>query len=68
MCGCLQRSPEYLALNPSGLVPTLDIDGAHLAESMAILEYLDEIYPKPAILPESPVQRAKVRTLSLQVS
>lgn len=59
-----QRSPEYLQLNPQGLVPTL-IDGKlRLTQSMAIIEYLDETQPGPKLLPTDPVGRARVRALA----
>ncbi|MFT3966177.1 MAG: maleylacetoacetate isomerase [Sphingobium sp.] len=56
-----QRSPAFLALNPQGLVPALEIDGAVLTQSLAICDYLDEVYPEPALLPADPVRRAKIR-------
>lgn len=56
-----QRSPEYLALNPQGLVPSLGIDGEILTQSLAICEYLDEVYPEPPLLPSDAMSRAKVR-------
>ena len=63
-----QRNAAYLALNPQGLVPTF-IDGeVHLTQSMAILEYLDEVYPDPALLPNDPAGRARVRQLAQVVA
>lgn len=59
-----QRSPEHLALNPQGLVPTLVVDGTPLGQSMAIVEYLDETWPDPALLPSSPIARAQVRAMA----
>jgi maleylpyruvate isomerase len=56
-----QRSPEYLALNPQGLVPALEIDGQVLTQSLAICEYLEEVYPAPPLLPGEAAARAKVR-------
>ena len=49
-----QRSADYLAINPQGLVPTLDIDGRHLTQSMAILEYLEETHPSRRCCPRMP--------------
>lgn len=60
-----QHSPEYKALNPQELVPTL-VDGDFvLTQSMAIMEYLDEKYPEPALMPRDPERRAFVRQVSL---
>ena len=56
-----QRAAEYLALNPQGLLPALEIDGAVLTQSLAICEYLDETVAGPALLPVDPLARAKVR-------
>ena len=56
-----QLDPEYLKLNPNGVVPTFVHDGNVLIESSAILEYLDEVFPKPAMLPPDAVGRAKAR-------
>lgn len=56
-----QRAPDYLALNPQGLVPALVIGDEVLTQSLAICEYLEEIHPEPALLPADPVARAKVR-------
>jgi glutathione S-transferase len=59
-----QLKPEYLALNPNGVVPTLDHDGAIITDSSVIIEYLDEIAPTPEnFTPDSPVERAKMRAL-----
>jgi maleylpyruvate isomerase len=59
-----QRSSAYLALNPQGLVPTLEIDGERLTQSLAALEYLDETYPHPRLLPVDAAGRARVRALA----
>ena len=56
-----QRAAEYLALNPQGLLPALEIDGAVLTQSLAICEYLDETVAGPTLLPVDPLARAKVR-------
>ena len=59
-----QLKPDYLALNPNGVVPTLDHDGAIVIDSAVIMEYLDEVAPDPAdFTPHDPVRRARMRTL-----
>jgi len=59
-----QLKPEYLKLNPNGVVPTLDHDGAIVIDSSVIIEYLDEIAPQPVeFTPHDPVQRARMRAL-----
>jgi maleylpyruvate isomerase len=59
-----QRSDAYLALNAQGLVPALEIDGTVLTQSLAILEWLDEIQPVPSLLPFAPGARAVVRAMA----
>ena len=59
-----QASAEHLALNPSGLVPTLVTPQGPLPQSLAILEWLDEVHPEPALLPDDPWGRARVRSLA----
>ncbi|MES2339192.1 MAG: maleylacetoacetate isomerase [Pseudomonadota bacterium] len=59
-----QRSAEYLALNPQGLVPTLQIDGLALTQSVAAIEYLDETRSTPPLLPADAAGRARVRTIA----
>lgn len=56
-----QRAPAYLALNPQGFVPALEVGGDVLTQSVAICEYLDEVYPEPSLLPATALARAKVR-------
>ena len=58
-----QHSSQYRALNPSELVPTLVDAGLTLGQSVAILEYLEEAYPTPALLPADRAQRAQVRAV-----
>lgn len=59
-----QKSAAYLALNPQGLVPALEIDGAVLTQSPAILEWLEDAHPEPPLLPVGPVARAHVRAMA----
>jgi len=63
-----QRGTDFLAVNPQGLVPALEIDGHRLTQSMAIAEYLDETHPEPPLLPADPVGRARVRALAAVVA
>jgi len=56
-----QHRPEYLALNPNGVVPTLVDDGKVVIESTVICEYLDEAYPDSSLVPEAPEDRALMR-------
>jgi len=64
-----QRGDEYLSLNPQGLVPSLVTDdGDVLTQSIAILEWLDETFPAPPILPLDAAGRARVRSLALAVA
>lgn len=64
-----QRAPDYLVLNPQGLLPSfVTDDGAVLTQSLAIIEYLDEVSPEPSLLPADPVQRAKVRAVAQAVA
>ena len=61
-----QRAPDYLALNPQGFVPALELpDGAVLTQSLAIIEWLDETVPDPPLLPAGPLLRARVRAFAL---
>jgi maleylpyruvate isomerase len=60
-----QNAAEYLAVNPQGLVPALELGGGKIiTQSLAICEYLDAMYPEPALLPEDPFQRARVRAFA----
>ena len=61
-----QCAPAYLAINPQGLVPTIESDaGDILTQSLAIIEWLDETYPTPPLLPKDPLRRAKVRAFAM---
>jgi maleylpyruvate isomerase len=59
-----QSEPDYLAVNPQGLVPTLEEGGRTLIQSLAIIEYLDETFPDPPLLPAQSADRARVRGLA----
>ena len=64
-----QCTPAYLAINPQGLVPALEDDsGAVLTQSLAIIEWLDETYPEPALLPGDTLGRAKVRAFAMALA
>jgi maleylpyruvate isomerase len=63
-----QHSPAFRALNPQALVPVLEHDGSVLAQSLAIIEYLEEVRPSPALLPKNAAERARVRALALTVA
>jgi glutathione S-transferase len=58
-----QKKPEFLAVNPNGKVPALQDDGTNLYESSIIMEYLNDKYPNPPLLPADPGQRARARVL-----
>ncbi len=62
-----QYSPEYLKLNPAGVVPTLIHDGKAVTESTLICEYLDELYPIPRLMPVDPLGRTNMRRWSKMV-
>ena len=69
--GGQQLTPEYLTLNPDGLVPVLITDDAPpttLMQSLAIIEYLEEIHPQPPLLPEKALDRAFVRSIALAIA
>lgn len=59
-----QKSADYLALNPQGMVPALEVDGRVLIQSPAILEWLEETHPRPALLPGDARDRATVRAMA----
>lgn len=63
-----QNSEAYLQLNPQGLVPTLVHDGRTITQSSAIIEYLDECFPEPPLLPADPLMRARVRAFASAIA
>jgi maleylacetoacetate isomerase/maleylpyruvate isomerase len=64
-----QREPAYKAVNPQGLTPALDLgDGHVLTQSLAILEWLEETRPEPALLPKDPLDRQAVRAMALIIA
>lgn len=64
-----QKLPAYLAKNPQGLVPAVELDdGTVLTQSLAIIEYLERIVPEPRLIPADPVLAAKVRAVALAVA
>ena len=64
-----QHDADYLGLNPQGLVPLIVTDdGAALTQSLAIIEWLDETHPAPPLLPGTPIERARVRSLALAIA
>lgn len=62
------KLPNFTSISAQGLVPLLEIDGESLSQSMAIIEYLDETHPLPALLPADPLGRAKVRALAQAIA
>jgi maleylpyruvate isomerase len=64
-----QRDPAFLAINPQGLVPTLQDDrGAIITQSLAIIEWLEETHPEPPLLPKDPLGRARVRAFAMALA
>ncbi|RUR20346.1 maleylacetoacetate isomerase [Legionella sp. km535] len=63
-----QNKPEYKEINPQGLVPSLEVDGRIIHQSLAIIEYLDEIHPEIPLLPEDPLMKATLKSLALIVA
>nr|WP_295780886.1 maleylacetoacetate isomerase [Rhodoferax sp.] len=66
--GGQQRAADYQRINPAELVPALVDDGQPIGQSLAIMEYLDETHPEPALLPRDPLGRARVRALSQSIA
>jgi maleylacetoacetate isomerase len=64
-----QRRPEYRGINPQMRVPALALsDGEVITQSLAIIEYLDECFPEPGLLPADPVRRAKIRAVAQAIA
>lgn len=59
-----QNQPAYRSVNPQGRVPSLEVEGRIVTQSLAILEYLDEMHPEPPLLPADVLGRARVRSLA----
>ncbi len=62
------KTPQYLKLNPSGTVPTLEAGPVKLGDSIAVLEWLEERYPREPLLPQDPHSRAYVRQLTMIIA
>lgn len=62
-----QFYPSYRQINPQSLVPTLQDGTKHLTQSIAIIEYLDELHPFPSLLPKDPYEKALVRAFALSI-
>jgi maleylacetoacetate isomerase len=63
-----QQKPGYRSINPQALVPALTVEDTTIAQSLAIIEYLDETHPDPPLMPRSPVNRARVRAMALAIA
>jgi maleylacetoacetate isomerase len=63
-----QRAPDYLAINPAGLVPTLEIDGQIITQSLAIIDYLDTTRVEPRLIPVDPAERARVLGIAFTIA
>jgi maleylacetoacetate isomerase len=63
-----QKSDDYRALNPQGLVPMLEIDGHRLSQSLAIMVYLDQTIPEPKLMPRDPLDGAHVRAMAMAIA
>ena len=61
------QEPDYLSKSPMGKIPTLETDEGYVSETLAILGYLEEVFPQPALLPTDAFARAKVRELALSL-
>ena len=63
-----QTSDDYLKVNPQGLVPALVDGNETITQSLAIIEYLDEKYPSPPLMPKTPEERARVRSIAQHIA
>ena len=63
-----QSSPTYKAVNPQGLVPVLEVDGEPIAQSLAIVDYLDSLVPEPRLIPADPLARARTLARAMVVA
>jgi len=63
-----QRAPDYLAVNPAGLVPALEAGGMVLGQSLAIIDYLDAVQPEPRMIPLDPAERARAMEMALTIA
>lgn len=66
--GGQQHAIDYRKKHPQGLVPLLEVGDDGFTQSLAIMEYLDEVYPGPELLPKKPDDRARVRALALAIA
>ena len=66
--GGQQHSAAYKAVNPQALIPTLEVDGRAIGQSLAIIEYLDETHPVPPLLPHYPAEKARVRQIAYEIA
>ncbi|MEO7247263.1 MAG: maleylacetoacetate isomerase [Novosphingobium sp.] len=63
-----QRAPDFLSINPAGLVPALETEGMVLGQSLAIIDYLDSVCPTPRMIPTDPIERARAMEMALTIA
>lgn len=68
LLGDVQKSDDYRARNPQGLVPMLEADGTAISQSIAIVDYLDSLQPNPPLFPKDPADRARVLAMALGIA